>query len=469
MTNTSAAVAQSRPTAPNPNVKRSLEGSIPSSLFSFAAPSVVQILIQNAVAVVEIFFLSRLGVDPLAAISAVAPLASLFIAVTSVGMGGAVASAVAQALGSGRRQDADVLAAQAILLSLCFGAFSAAILIVFGPAIYGGLGAKGEALGEALAYSNILFGGSICLWLLGSLTGVLRGMGDMKVAARITMFRAAAALPLFFILIFGWGPIPAYGIIGAAVAMLTYQTLGVIAMIVHLQSAKSTLHLSLSSFRPQWQLFYRILKVACLSSAQLVVTSIAAIAVTAFAARFGVEALAGYGLAARLELLIFSLVLAFGVGTTTMVGICVGAGLSDRARRVTFISCVLSAAIFGVLGLGVAVSGNWIAELFTHAEKVVAAASGYFRVTGPVYGFMAVATVLFSAYQGWGRATLPLLTSLLRLAVVLVGGWAVLQLPDAKLDWLYYLVAAAVIVATTTLAVIFALRPPNAPKKPVSG
>jgi MATE family, multidrug efflux pump len=469
LTNPSAAVAGSRPAAPNPNVKRSLEGSIPSALLSFAAPSLVQILIQNAIAAVEIFLLSRLGVDPLAAISAVAPLASLFIAVTSVGMGGAVASAIAQALGAGRREDAAALAAQAVLLSLCFGVLTAAILIGFGPAIYGGLGARGEALGEALAYSNIVFGGSVCLWLLGSLTGVLRGMGNMKAAARVTIFRAAAALPLFFILIFGWGPVPAYGIVGAAVAMLTYQALGVVAMLVHLQSANSAIRLTLSGFRPQWQLCYRILKVACISSAQLVVTSVAAIVVTAFAGRFGVEALAGYGLAARLELLIFSLVLAFGVGTTTMVGICVGAGLSDRARRVTFVSCVMAAAIFGVIGFGVAMSGTWIAELFTHAEKVVAAAGGYFRVTGPVYGFMAVATVLFSAYQGWGRATLPLLTSLLRLAIVLAGGWAILRLPDAKLDWLYYSVAAAVIVATTTLAVMFALRPPSAAKKPVSG
>jgi Na+-driven multidrug efflux pump len=105
----------------------------------------------------------------------------------------------------------------------------------------------------------------------------------------------------------------------------------------------------------------------------------------------------------------------------------------------------------------------------THAENVVAAASGYFRVTGPRSMASWPSPVLSSAYQGWGSATLPLLTSLLRLAVVLVGGWFILQLPDARLDRLHYQVAAAIIFATTTLAVIFALRPPNAPKKPVSG
>jgi Na+-driven multidrug efflux pump len=251
--------------------------------------------------------------------------------------------------------------------------------------------------------------------------------------------------------------------------MLTYYTLGVIGMIVHLQSSRSAVHLTLSGFRPQWPLFHRILKVAALSSGQILATSAALLAITAFVARFGVEALAGYGLASRLELLISSLVLGFGVGTTTMVGICVGAGVTERARRVTFISCLLAAAIFGALGLGVAVSGRSIAEAFTHAEKVALAASGYFRVTALVYGFMAVSVILFSAYQGWGRATVPLLTSLLRVAVVLVGGWAILQWPDARLDWLYYLVAASVMLAASTLALVFLLRPPISARKAVCG
>jgi putative MATE family efflux protein len=466
MANPSVAVATPRPASPNPNIARSLEGSVPIALLSFAAPSLVQILVQNAVAAIEILFLSRLGTDSLAGISAVSPIASLFIAITTVGMGGAVSSAIAQSLGAKNPTEANALAMHAVLLALIFGAISAVILIGLGPQIYHALGARGESLNQALAYSNIVFGGSVSLWLLGSLTGILRGMGDMRSAARITVWRAIAALPLFLILIFGWGPIPGFGMVGAAAAMLTYYTFGVIGMVAHLQSAKSTVHLRLSGLRPQWPLFYRILKVASLSSVQILVTSVALIALTALVARFGVEALAGYGLASRLELLISSLVLAFGVGTTTMVGICVGAGLVDRARRVTLVSCMLAAAIFGVLGFGVALSGKGIAELFTHVDKVVVAASHYFRVTGMVYGFMAVSVMLFSAYQGWGRATVPLLVSLLRVSVLLLGGWIVLQQADPQLDWLYFLVAGATVLAACTLAFIFVIRPPRAVPKP---
>jgi Na+-driven multidrug efflux pump len=201
---------------------------------------------------------------------------------------------------------------------------------------------------------------------------------------------------------------------------------------------------------------------ACaLSSAQIVVINVTLIVITAFVARLGIETLAGYGLASRLELLITSSVPAFAVGTTTMVGICVGAGLFERARRVTFVSCALAAAIFETLGFGVAASGRWVTGLFTDVEGVVFAGTAYFQTMGPVYGFMAVSAMLFSAYQGWGRATAPLFVSLLRLAIVLVGGWVVLRGPVPRLDWLYYLVAGSVILAAFALGFVFLLWPPN--------
>ena len=469
MTNPPIAAAIPRAGSPISNVQRSLDGSIPGVLLRFAVPSLVQILIQSAVAIVEIFLLSRLGTDALAGIGAVFPIVTLFVAITTVGMGGAVSSAVARSLGAGNVPEAEAIAMHAIMLCLIFGAISAAILIFFGPEIYGALGATGEALNQALSYSNIVFGGSISLWLLGGLTAIIRGTGDMKAPARIAVLRAAVALPLFVLLIFGWGPIPGFKIVGAAAVMLIYYTLGVVGLLMHLQSEKSAIHLSLAGLRPRWQYFARILGVASLSSTQILITNGALIAITAYAARFGVEALAGYGLASRLELLIYSTVLALGVGTTTMVGTCVGAGNEARARRITFISCGLAAAIFATVGLAVVLSGRLIADVFTHAERVVFAASSYFRVTGFTYGFMAVSTVLFSAYQGWGRATVPLLVSLLRLAIVLIGGWMLLRQPLARLDWLYVMVAGSTVTAALILGMVFVFWPPNRRSGALSG
>jgi Na+-driven multidrug efflux pump len=282
----------------------------------------------------------------------------------------------------------------------------------------------------------------------------------MRTPARIAIYRAALALPLFVILIFGWGPVPGFGVKGGAIAMLTYYSLGVVWMVVHLQSASSPIHLRLTGLKLQWPLFLRILRVASPSSTQILVTNAALLATTAFAARFGTEALAGYGLASRLELMVSSLILAFGVGTTTMVGITVGAGLVGRARRVTFVSCALAAALFQVLGIGVALSGGWISELFTTAPKVVAASRGYFQAVGVVYGFMAASVILFSAYQGLGKATPPLLVGLLRVSVLLLGGWYLFQQGSPRLEWLYALIAGSTVLGAVVLGSAFVFRPP---------
>jgi len=98
---------------------------------------------------------------------------------------------------------------------------------------------------------------------------------------------------------------------------------------------------------------------------------------------------------------------------------------------------------------------------FYYAEGVVFAASGYFYATGLVYGFMAAFVILFSAYQGWGQATAPLLVSLLKVAIVLAGGWMLLQQQGPRLDLLYYLVAGSTVIGALTLGIVFAFRPPN--------
>ena len=464
-----APVAASAISAPrNSNIDRAIKGSIPSVLLSFSAPSLLQILVQSAVAVLEILLLSRLGTDTLAGISAVFPITTLLISITVLGMGGAVTSAIARSLGAGNRTEAEALAMHAVMLAIAFGIVTAVILVGFGPEIYGALGARNAALDNALAYSNIVFGGAIGLWLLGSLTAIIRGTGDMRTPARIAIYRAAIALPLFVVLIFGYGPVPALGVGGGAIAMLSYYALGVVGMIMHLQSG-SPIRLNLSGLRPQWPLFVRILRVASPSCLQILVTNVALLMITAFVARFGTESLAGYGLASRLELLVSSMVLAIGVGTTTMVGINVGAGLTARARRVTFVSCALAAAIFEFLGICVALSGGWVSRLFTRVPEVIIASTGYFRAIGLVYGFMAASVILFSAYQGWGKAVPPLVVSLLRVALVLLGGWVVMQQAAPRLEWLYALIAGATVLGATVLGLTFVLRPPIRSQKPVSG
>jgi Na+-driven multidrug efflux pump len=286
----------------------------------------------------------------------------------------------------------------------------------------------------------------------------------MVTPARVALFRAAVAVPLSAILIFGWGPIPGFGITGAATAMLSYYTIGVVALIVHLQSRRSILHLTLAGFELRRDLFERILKVGAVSSLQIVVANLILAAITALVAHFGIEALAGYGLASRLELLIFPVLLAWGVGTTTMVGTCVGAGLLERARRITLIASGLGALIFETIGLILAIFASGLIGLFSDAPNVMLAGATYLQMTGPVFGFMGLLSSLFSAYQGWGRMTAPFLTSVLRLGLAILGGEMVVHSSNPQLGTMFGVIAGSTVLAGLALGLLFLLKPPNIAK-----
>ncbi len=461
---TNKLVAASPAQMKKPQAERSQDAPIVPVLLRFAVPNLVLIVVQSGVAVIEVFFISRLGTDAVAGISVIFPILTLLIAITSVGVGGAVTSAIARSLGAGQKSEAEALAIQAVLMAVALGVVSTAIIVGFGPGIYRSLGASGASLSAALAYSNLFFGGAVSMWLLGVLTAIVRGTGNMATPARVALFRAAAEVPLSAVLIFGWGPIPGFGMTGAATAMLFYYAIGVVALFVYLQSRRSILHLTLTGFELRRDLLERLLKVGAVSSLQIVVANLILAAITTLVAHFGVEALAGYGLASRLELLIFPVLLAWGVGTTTMVGSSIGGGNLERARRITLIASGLGALIFETIGLILAIFASGLIGLFSHAPNVVLAGTTYLQATGPVFGFMGLLSVLFAAYQGWGRMTAPFLTSLLRLGVAVLGGALVVRSSNPQLGTMFGVVASSTVIAGLALGLLFLLKPPNLAK-----
>jgi len=131
-------------------------------------------------------------------------------------MGGGISSAIARALGAGRREEADALVLHALVIVVALGASFSAVMLAFGRPIYRLLGGVGGELEAALSYSNVVFAGIVLLWLMNGLANVIRGTGNMLVPALVICIGAAALVPLSPALIFGLGPIPALGIAGAA-------------------------------------------------------------------------------------------------------------------------------------------------------------------------------------------------------------------------------------------------------------
>ena len=314
-----------------------LEGAVAPTLLRLAAPNVLVMVLQATVSTLDAVFVGWLGGDALAGVSLVFPLVMLMSTMSAGGMGGGVASAVARALGAGRRKEADALVAHALLIALGMAALFTAAALAGGPWLYRAMGGTGATLDAALAYSHVIFGGAVAYWLYNTLGAVVRGTGNMALPATVMVANGAVYLALSPALIMGWGSLPRLGVAGAATASVTSFALGSLVLGVYLASGRSLVTLSLARFRPRWALFRDILRVGAPGSLNTVFTNLTIVLVTALVGPFGAHALAGYGMGARLEYLQIPLVFGLGAALVTMVGTNIGAGQLARAQRVAWV------------------------------------------------------------------------------------------------------------------------------------
>src|SRR5439155_22436507 len=169
------------PTAPadpplfDPRTRRLLDAPITPTLLRLAWPNILVMVAQASTGLIETWFVSRLGIDALAGIALVFPLFMMMQMLSAGAMGGGISSAVARALGGGRRGDADALVLHAIIINVAVGALFSLLVIGFGPSLYRALGGTAAALDAALAYSNIVFAWTALVWLMTALASVIRG------------------------------------------------------------------------------------------------------------------------------------------------------------------------------------------------------------------------------------------------------------------------------------------------------
>jgi MATE family, multidrug efflux pump len=445
------------PTSVGPAVsdrtRRLLDGPIVPTLLRLAAPNVVVMTVQAAVSAGEAYFLGWLGADALAGVSLTFPLIMLMQTMSAGGMGGGVSAAVARALGAGRRRDADALGFHALLIAIVMGAGFTSALVLGGPALYRAMGGTGGALAAALTYSNIVFGGAIAVWLFNTLASIVRGTGNMLLPAVVVVGGAVLTLSLSPALIFGWGPLPSYGIAGAAVALVTYYAVGSVVLLVYLLAGRSLVSLARAEMRLQGRLFGEILWVGAPSLLNNIQANLTVVLLTGLVGPFGTAALAGYGMGARLEYLQIPLVFGFGSALVTMVGTNVGAGRGDRAERIAWTGAGMAAALTGIIGLGVALFPDVWLGLFSTDPEVRQAGALYLRIVGPAYGFFGLGLALYFSAQGAGRLLWPVLAGFSRLAIASVGGWLAIHWLGGGLIALFAVMALAFVAFGCILSV----------------
>jgi len=459
--------APAKPTAARPVAARTkllLEGPILATLLRLSAPNVLNLLAFVGVITFDGFFLGRIGTDALAGASLAFPWIMLILQTTNSGMGAGVSSAVARALGAGKRERADELVSHAFLLALVLAAIFSTVMLLAAPFIFGWMGGRNEMLIDALSYANVAFGGAVCITVLNLLGNAVRGTGNMSLPAGVLVGCVIAHIAITPVLIFGYGSFPALGPAGAGWGLVIPFGVGSLIMIGYLRSSRAIVRLNFRGMVPRWALFTDILKVGVPGLINTAITNLSVVVLTGIAGQFGPEAAIGYAMGARLEYIMQPIAFGFGTAIVAMVGTNWGAQQYDRARRIAWTGAATIALLCGTMGAIVAVLPDIWLGLFSDDAEVARFGAMYLRIVGPVYVCFGLGLGLFFVSQGFGRGFTAMIANAVRLLVSAGAGLAAVYWFDLGTAGLFTAIAAGfcIYAALTTLAVV-RTPPPTTP------
>jgi putative MATE family efflux protein len=429
-----------------------LTAPILPTLLRLALPTVTVLVAQTAVNIAEGWYVGFLGTDALAGVALVFPVFMMMTMMSNGGFGSGVASSVARAIGAGRKQDADALVFHAVILAIIVGAIFTAGPILGGPPLYRALGGKAGALEAAVQYSNYLFAGAIPVWIVNFQAAALRGSGNVKVPAAVTLIGALVLIPLSPLLIFGFGPVPRLGIAGAGIAFGLYYGAAMLFMLRHMAAGRSGLTFRVAPI--QWRLFADILRVGIPTAVNTVLTNLTVILVTGAVGLFGTTALAAYGISSRLDYVMIPILFGICTATLTMVGVNLGAGQAARARRIGWISACVGAGVVGSIGLAIGAFPLLWLHLFSHDAEVLREGAIYLRIVAPAYGALGFGFVIAFAAMGAGHVLWTFIASFSRILIAAGGAWLAVTAFGAGMAGLAAMVTASLIAYAAICTVV---------------
>ncbi|MEJ7928210.1 MATE family efflux transporter [Sphingobium sp. AN641] len=430
-----------------------LQGPIIGTIARLSLPTIGVFAAQALGDTANTYYASRLGTDALIGVSVVFPIWMLMTMMYSGGLGGAVAAAVARAIGAERDRDADDHVLHAIILGIVMGALFMVIVWRFGPFVFANMGATGAALDQALSFSFWIFLSAIPLWIASLCSAALRGAGDVRTPALLVLGAALVLVVVAPVPVLGLGGFPRLGVVGTGVVTVLYWTGATIWLLIHLGSGRAVVRLRWSRLR--WTLFWEVLKVGLPTSLGAVLLNGSIVLITGAMGTLGAAELAGYSLGARLDYVVIPVLFGLGTSVLILVGACVGAGDIDRAKRVTLYGSVIAAGAVGLVGLVVTLRPSLWIGIFSQEPSVLATATIYLGMAGPVYGTLGVIFVLNFAAQGAGRPVWTTLAEVARLVIAGGLGWIAIERFGADMAGLSRIVAIANVSAALICVMAF--------------
>lgn len=397
---------------------RLTEGPVARTLVKLSAPMVVAMFAMVGFNIVDTFYVGRLGTEQLAAMGFTLPVV-LAVNSISLGIGVGTTATVSQAIGRRDTDGMSRLALSSLLLGVAVSSAMAAAGLFGGRAIFAALGARDEVLDYVLQYMSIWFIGLPFIVIPQNGNSSLRAAGDTKTPMKIMLTVLGLNAVLDPLLIFGWGPVPAYGLRGAAIATVFSQVcaMAVALMLLRSRGIVKRMRLTLAEVWSSWK---RVLKVGLPAAITQMITPASTGVITAIVAGFGVAAVAGFGVATRLESFAVMVINAIGAALVPFVGQNWGAGRKDRVSRAVKTALFLAAGWGAFVWLLSLVSGRPVAAIFNDEPAVVSVVIAYMAVVFPSYAVLGALVTTLNAFNALHHAVWSMLLSVLRMFVLYV-------------------------------------------------
>ncbi len=425
------------------------KGSMRRAVFMLAIPMILEMCMESVFAVVDIFFVGRLGKDAAATVGLTEAFLMIIYSI-AIGLSMAATAMVARRVGEKNIEEASRSAMQAVILALVCTIVISVLGLIFAKDILRLLHAPATVLAIGVPYARTMLGGCIVIIMLFLINGIFRGAGDAGIAMRSLWIANICNIILCPVLIFGLGPIPALGLTGAAVATTTGRGIGVCYQVYHLVKGKGILAIKLSHCVPQIQILKSLINVATTSTLQFLIATASWLFLARIIAGFGSNAIAGYTIALRI--ISFFMLPAWGLSNAaaTLVGQNLGAKEPDRAEKSVWITAKYNMIFMAIVTVIFFFFARPIVSSINNQLEVVVIAIQALQIVSLGYIAYGLGLVLMNAFNGAGDSRTPTYINL-------AGFWG-FQIPLAYILAIYFNlgpkgVFLAIVIAETALTI----------------
>jgi putative MATE family efflux protein len=385
--------------------------SLRRAIFVLAVPMVLEMVMESVFAIADIFWVSKLGPDAVAAVGLTESLMTIVYAL-AIGLAMGVGAVVARRIGEKDPAAAACAAVQAILIGVVLSAAVGLTGALLGRRLIVLMGGSPAVVAIGGRYAQVLLGGSASAVLLFLINAAFRGAGDAAISMRTLWLANAINIGLGPLFVFGLGPFPRLGVTGAAVATTIGRGVGVAYLLVTLGRGRGRLALTRAQLRPDRDMLRTILRLAKNGVVQTLIGFTSWIGLVRILSSFGSVPLAGYTIAMRVVM--FALLPSVGLGNAaaTLVGQNLGAGNPARAEEAVWTAARTNLIFLGLVGLALIATAPLIIRLFSPDPGVIAEGSRCLRIVGLGFGFYAYSIVVSQAFNGAGDTRTPTLINL---------------------------------------------------------